>query len=151
MKGSQVIHSMVALGLAVTLLLAGCAKATPAPLPTPMPTPTPSPAPTPTPSPTPSTTGPSGELKIAVGTIGAEKWAPFKADNTGTGNMLAPMFDFLFWWEKRQLNPYLAERWEIAPDGLSWILYIRKGVKFHNGAELKADDVKFSEGSNRPC
>lgn len=37
----------------------------------------------------------------------------------------------------------LAESWE-QKDDLTWRLNIRKGVKFHNGEELKASDVVFS-------
>lgn len=39
--------------------------------------------------------------------------------------------------------PDLADSWEI-PDSLTYIFHLRKGVKFHNGRELTADDVKFS-------
>ncbi len=38
----------------------------------------------------------------------------------------------------------IAESWEVAPDGLSWIFHIRKGIKFHNGDTLTAKDVKFT-------
>ena len=42
-----------------------------------------------------------------------------------------------------QIVPGLAERWEvIAPD--SYRFFLRRGVRFHNGDELKASDVKFS-------
>lgn len=40
--------------------------------------------------------------------------------------------------------PNLAESWEISDDGLEYIFYIRDGVKFHNGDELKISDVVFS-------
>jgi peptide/nickel transport system substrate-binding protein len=39
--------------------------------------------------------------------------------------------------------PDLADSWEI-PDSLTYIFHLKKGVKFHNGRELTADDVKFS-------
>jgi len=38
----------------------------------------------------------------------------------------------------------LAESWRVANDGRSITFKLRKDVKFHNGAELKASDVVFS-------
>ena len=38
----------------------------------------------------------------------------------------------------------LAESWKVADDGMSVTFNLRKGVKFHNGAEMKASDVVFS-------
>ena len=45
--------------------------------------------------------------------------------------------------EKGVLVPWLAEKWEYEND-LTLLLHIRKGVKFHNGDELKASDVLFT-------
>lgn len=41
------------------------------------------------------------------------------------------------------LAPALAERYE-HPDLVTWKVYLRKGVKFHNGNPFTAEDVKFS-------
>ncbi|MFB3885878.1 MAG: ABC transporter substrate-binding protein [Thermodesulfobacteriota bacterium] len=40
--------------------------------------------------------------------------------------------------------PGLAKSWKITPDGLSYLFYLRKGVKFHNGRELTANDFVYS-------
>jgi peptide/nickel transport system substrate-binding protein len=42
------------------------------------------------------------------------------------------------------LQPKLAERWEIAPDGKVYTFHLRRGVKFHNGQEMTAEDLKFA-------
>ncbi len=41
-------------------------------------------------------------------------------------------------------SPALAERWEESPDGLTWRIYIRRGLRFHNGAPLDAAAVATS-------
>ena len=40
--------------------------------------------------------------------------------------------------------PSLAESWTTSKDGLTYDFVLRKGVKFHNGDPLTAEDVKFS-------
>lgn len=40
--------------------------------------------------------------------------------------------------------PGLADFWRASRDGLTWTFNLRKGVKFHHGREVTADDVVFS-------
>jgi len=58
----------------------------------------------------------------------------------------APMYESLLAVKPLDGSPVpgLAERWETSADGLAWTFYLRKGVKFHNGDEMTAEDVKFS-------
>jgi len=42
------------------------------------------------------------------------------------------------------LGPNLAESWTVSPDGRTYELVLRKGVRFHNGDVMTAEDVKFS-------
>jgi peptide/nickel transport system substrate-binding protein len=41
-----------------------------------------------------------------------------------------------------KLVPWLAERWHTA-DNRNYTFFLRRGVRFHNGRELKAADVKY--------
>jgi len=41
-------------------------------------------------------------------------------------------------------TPSLAESWTVSKDALTYEFVLRKGVKFHNGDPVTADDVKFS-------
>ncbi|MCL6611752.1 MAG: hypothetical protein K6T66_09475 [Peptococcaceae bacterium] len=40
--------------------------------------------------------------------------------------------------------PCVAERWEVSPDGKSIKFFLNKNVKWHDGQEVTAEDVKFT-------
>ncbi len=44
----------------------------------------------------------------------------------------------------KAMAPSLAESWSVSPDGLVYEFVLRKGVRFHNGEPVTADDAKFS-------
>jgi peptide/nickel transport system substrate-binding protein len=44
----------------------------------------------------------------------------------------------------KPLAPSLAESWSVSADGLVYDFVLRRGMKFHNGDPVTADDVKFS-------
>ena len=42
------------------------------------------------------------------------------------------------------IHPDVATSWEISDDGLTYTFHLRDDVRFHDGEQLTADDVKFS-------
>ena len=73
----------------------------------------------------------------------------FDVHQSGTINNLGSqgcMFDNLIRRDPRDsgktIIPDLAHSWEIAKDGKTYTFLLRKGVLFHDGAELTAEDVK---------
>lgn len=54
------------------------------------------------------------------------------------------IYDHLLWQDlEGNLIPRLAESWE-TPDPLTYILHLRRGVKFHNGDPFTAEDAKLT-------
>lgn len=46
--------------------------------------------------------------------------------------------------ETKTFDPILATDYSSSDDGLTWNFKLREGVKFHDGTEFTAEDVKFS-------
>ncbi len=58
-------------------------------------------------------------------------------------NVLRHVYETLVWLDdKGNVVPWLAERWEVSPDGLVYTFYLRQGVKFHDSSEFNATVVK---------
>ncbi len=64
--------------------------------------------------------------------------------NTQTLSINSNIFNSLVEFSERyQIIPALAESWN-NPNNLTWRFFLRKNVKFHNGDNFSADDVKYS-------
>jgi len=73
----------------------------------------------------------------------------FDVHQSGTINSLASqavMFDNLIRRDPRDsgktIIPDLAHSWDISKDGTTYTFILRKGVLFHDGAELTSEDIK---------
>lgn len=68
---------------------------------------------------------------------------PAKQNFGDEWNLAANIFDTLTIWNyDGTIQPLLAESWETSDDLKTWTFYLQKGVKFHNGQDLTANDVK---------
>lgn len=48
------------------------------------------------------------------------------------------------WGENNEVVPRIAEKWEVQDEGKTYVFTLRKGVKFHNGREVTAEDIKWT-------
>jgi peptide/nickel transport system substrate-binding protein len=61
------------------------------------------------------------------------------------GDVYYTVYDRLTQYDiNHNVQPMLAESWDVAPDWTSITFHLRKGVTFHNGAELDSNAVKFN-------
>ena len=93
----------------------------------------------------PASAGPEGTLTVAVATFGNERWLP----NLYVGAedvVLKPLYENLLTRDPKtgEPIPMLAERWRVTDGGRTWTFNLRKGVRFHDGSEVTAEDVKFT-------
>ncbi|TDF93857.1 ABC transporter substrate-binding protein [Paenibacillus piri] len=62
------------------------------------------------------------------------------------GHLVNQLFDSLVRYNRltQTVEPHLAHSWETDAARSSWTFYLRKGVQFHHGKELAAEDIRFT-------
>ncbi len=86
------------------------------------------------------------ELTVALSSFSTEVLDPVIGGHI-VKYYLSLMFDYLIGVTpdgQLSKDAGLANRWEPSADHRHWTFYLRKGVKFHNGDDVTAEDVKFS-------
>jgi peptide/nickel transport system substrate-binding protein/oligopeptide transport system substrate-binding protein len=70
---------------------------------------------------------------------------PFTVESEGI-QVVRQIWDGLFDYDRKTLElvPELCEKWEVSDDGLVYTFHIKKGVKFHDGSPLVAEDFVYS-------
>ncbi|HZS84631.1 MAG TPA: ABC transporter substrate-binding protein [Stellaceae bacterium] len=61
--------------------------------------------------------------------------------NNTSGFVMATIYDSLVKFKPgtTDVEPGLAEKWDISPDGLTYTFHLKKGVKFHDGTPFNAE------------
>src|SRR5881394_2148954 len=95
----------------------------------------------------PATAAPEGDVTWAVHISLAPTWF----DPAETPSVITPFMMLYALHDAvvkplpgQPMAPSLAESWSMSKDGLAYEFVLRKGVKFHNGEPVTAEDVKFS-------
>jgi peptide/nickel transport system substrate-binding protein len=88
---------------------------------------------------------PAAAQTLTIGVRGGPESIDPHFTATGThAEALKHVFDTLVWSGRGlELEPRLAESWK-AIDATTWEFKLRRGVKFHDGSDFTAEDVKFS-------
>lgn len=69
---------------------------------------------------------------------------PAQVQDGDTIDVVQQVFEGLVKWdENNKAVPNLAETIDLAPDKTTYTFHLKKGVKFSNGREVKADDFKW--------
>lgn len=71
---------------------------------------------------------------------------PALVDDGESSKVIVNVYEGLLKYAKDStaLEPCLAEKWEVSPDGLTYTFYLRKNVKFHDGTIFNAEAVKVN-------
>src|SRR5215468_1386046 len=70
---------------------------------------------------------------------------PALSTDVPTGRAVGYLFDGLTRFEPdARVEPALAERWDVSPDGSTYTFHLRRGVTFHDGSPFSAKNVVSS-------
>lgn len=70
---------------------------------------------------------------------------PARVGDIYSRSVAQQIFDGLVQFDRTlTVTPALAQHWKASRDGLVWTFILRRGVKFHHGREVTADDVVYS-------
>lgn len=86
-----------------------------------------------------------GGTIIEAGIGDARTLVPILASDSASGQICSMVFNGLVKYDKDlMLTGDLAEKWQVNKEGLEIIFYLRKNVRWHDGAVFDAQDVEFT-------
>lgn len=89
--------------------------------------------------------GDAGDAVVAASIAEPSTLVPILAADSASQGICGLLFNGLLKYDKAlRLTGDLAERWEVRDGGLTIRFYLRRHVRWHDGAPFTADDVQFT-------
>ncbi|VVB62267.1 HTH-type transcriptional regulator SgrR [uncultured archaeon] len=87
---------------------------------------------------------PSKKDTLIIGVLSADTIYPLNITDNNYWTLIPNIYNNLVEYDEQfRIIPSLAVAWN-NPDDLTWRFYLRQGVKFHNGNDFTAEDVRYS-------
>jgi peptide/nickel transport system substrate-binding protein len=68
---------------------------------------------------------------------------PHNTTDSESDQVISMLFETLIAFdEQMKIEPRLAERWNVADDGVTWTFHLRRDVRFHDGTPFDAEAVR---------
>lgn len=89
---------------------------------------------------------PYGGKLVLYSTSDPKSFNPVVAKETSTTTITSYIFEGLTTTNgvTLEIEPHLADSWQVSEDGLTWTFYLRRDVKWFDGASFTSDDVVFT-------
>jgi peptide/nickel transport system substrate-binding protein len=85
-----------------------------------------------------------GRLAIGVPSLGGERLDYTRPSGTTNGEIRRVLSrELIEFGPNGEYVPGVTESWKMSPDGKTWDLFLKKGVKWQNGDPLTSEDVVF--------
>ena len=92
-----------------------------------------------------ATAGGATEIVVGIAQDLEDSLDPYQMAAAGTREVMFNVFEGLVKTDSNgNLNPAVASDVTVSEDGLTYTFTLRDGVKFHNGADVTAEDVLYS-------
>ncbi|HYM69899.1 MAG TPA: ABC transporter substrate-binding protein [bacterium] len=93
----------------------------------------------------PAAGAPAKDTLTVAQTVDIPTFDPQRALGIDAIVAIANMYDRLVYLDyDNKIRPWLATSWEASPDGLTWTFHLRADAKFHDGAPVTSDAVKYT-------